>query len=58
MKVSDFPLHYKTITEVAELIRSRKVSPVEVTGKILNRIEELDGRYNTYATLMADQAMG
>ena len=56
--MSDFPLHYKTITEVAELIRSRKVSPVEVTGKILNRIEELDGRYNTYATLMADQAMG
>ena len=55
--MSDIPLHYKTITEAAELIRSRKVSPVEVTGEILNRIGELDGRYRAYATLMAEHAM-
>ena len=29
--MSDPPLHYLTITEVAALIRDKQVSPVEVT---------------------------
>ena len=55
--MSDSPVHYRTITELAALIRSRAVSPVEVASEILNRIGGLDGRYNAYATLMADHAM-
>ena len=50
-------LHYKTITELAELLRTRKVSPVEVTNSMLRRIEELDPRYKSYATVMTDYAM-
>ncbi|PKB80737.1 MAG: amidase [SAR202 cluster bacterium Io17-Chloro-G9] len=55
--MSDAPLHFKTLTEVAGMIESRQVSPVAVTETILKRIEELDGRYKSYATVMADHAM-
>jgi len=46
-----------TITEAADLIQSRKLSPVELTKAQLDRIERLDGRLRTYATLMADTAL-
>ncbi len=57
MKVSDIPLHYKTITEVAKLIESKQVSPVELTSDLIGRIESLDPRFKSYATLMADHAL-
>ncbi|MCZ6678580.1 MAG: amidase [Candidatus Poribacteria bacterium] len=50
-------LHFKTITEVAELIKSKQLSPVEVTTKILERIDQLDRRFKSYATVMADHAL-
>ena len=53
----DVPLHFKTITEIATLIRTKQVSPVEVTQAMLDRIQRLDGRYRSYATVMADSAM-
>jgi len=55
--MSDPPLHYLTITEVAALIRDKQVSPVEVTEAMLQRIDALDGRFQSYATVMANQAM-
>lgn len=55
--MSDSPLHYKTIAEIAELIRSRELSPVEVAGAALDRIAALDGELKSYATLTADRAM-
>jgi len=55
--VDDTPLHFKTLTEMASLIESRQVSSVEVTEAMLKRIEELDGCYKSYATVMADHAM-
>ncbi len=55
--MSDVPLHYMTITELARLIGSREISPVEVTRGILERIEELDGHLKSYATVMADHAL-
>jgi amidase len=51
------PLHYQTITELSGLIKSREISPVEVTEAQLARIEALDGKLKSYATVMADQAM-
>ena len=54
--MADTPLHYKTITEVAALIKAREISPVEVTEAMLRRIEQIDGKYKSYATVMADQA--
>ena len=55
--MGDTPLHVKTLTEVGGLIRSKQVSPVEVTEAMLQRIEDYDGRYKSYATVMADHAM-
>ena len=49
--------HFKTITEVASLIESKQVSPVQLVTAQLDRIEALDRRYKSYATLMADSAM-
>ena len=55
--MADAPLHFKTISELAKLIESKEISPVEVTNAMLHRISELDGRYKSYATLMADGAL-
>ncbi len=46
-----------TISGLATLIESREISPVEVTNAMLQRISKLDGRYKSYATLMADKAL-
>ena len=53
----DTPLHYKTITEIAALIRSRELSPTEVARASLDRIADIDGDLKSYATLTADRAM-
>ena len=50
-------LHFKTITELAGLIESGQLSPVEATRAQLARIEELDGQLKSYATVMAESAM-
>ena len=55
--MADTPLHYMTITELGPMIESRAVSPVEVIQAMLRRIEDLDGRLKSYATLMADHAL-
>ncbi len=49
--------HYLTIMELADLLRGKEVSPVEVTEAMLARIEALDGNLNSYATIMAEQAL-
>ena len=54
--MSETPLHFKTITEVASKIKSKELSPVEVTEAILDRIQRQDQHYKSYATVMADQA--
>ena len=55
--MSDTPLHYRTITEIAGLIKSKQISPAELTNKLLRRIEQLDGRLKSYATVMPETAM-
>ena len=55
--MSKVPLHFKTITEVSELIRSKHISPMEVTTAILDRIDQLDSHLKSYATVTADHAM-
>ncbi len=51
------PLHYLSLTEVARLIESREVSPVELTQMMLDRINTQDARLHSYATVMADRAL-
>jgi amidase len=55
--MSEGPLHYQTISQVADRIAAKDLSPVKLTTAILDRIEQLDGQLKSYATLMADQAM-
>jgi len=51
------PLHYLSLTELADLIRGREISPVDVTEAMLGRIRQVDGRLHSYATITADRAL-
>lgn len=55
--MNDETLAFTQATQLAELIRTRQVSPVEVMQATLRRIAALDGRVNAFATLGADRAM-
>ncbi|MHB8577093.1 MAG: amidase [Dehalococcoidia bacterium] len=46
-----------TITEVAEQIRAKHVSPVELTRAYLERIERHNPKLNAYVTVTADAAL-
>jgi aspartyl-tRNA(Asn)/glutamyl-tRNA(Gln) amidotransferase subunit A len=46
-----------TISELAPKIRSRKVSPVELTRSVLERIEKLQPALNAYITVDAEGAL-
>ena len=48
---------YASITEVSELIRQQKVSPVELVRDALKSIEELNPRLNAFITILADQSL-
>ena len=43
-------------TELAALIRSKKVSPVEVVDAVLARVERLNPKLNCFATVTAEEA--
>ena len=50
-------LHYQSLMAVSDLIRRRKLSPVEATQASLARISQLDGQYRSYAAVLADRAL-
>jgi len=50
-------LHFLTIAQAAPLIRSRKLSPVELTKNFLDRIKTLDAQLNAYITVTAEIAL-
>lgn len=52
----DGPLHFASLMDVARLIEAGELSPVDLTELMLSRIETVDGRLMSYATVMADQA--
>ena len=47
-------LCYTPATELIPLIRARKLSPVELTEAVLERIERVDPKLNAFCTLTAD----
>ena len=51
-------LPFLSATELAELIGSREVSPVEATEAYLDRIDAVDGKLNSYITVCRDEAIG
>ncbi len=50
-------LFYFTISELSGLMQSRKISPVEVTKQMLDRIERLDKKYNAFIHVMREEAL-
>ncbi|MDD9889559.1 MAG: amidase, partial [Gammaproteobacteria bacterium] len=50
-------IHYASIETVANLLKKKEISPVELTEFMLNRIESVDPKLNSYATVCADHAM-
>ncbi len=49
--------HGKTISEVADLIKQRDISPVELTQATLERIETLDQKLHAFITVSATHAL-
>jgi aspartyl-tRNA(Asn)/glutamyl-tRNA(Gln) amidotransferase subunit A len=47
---------FLTIAEAARLIQQRELSPVELVDSRLARIEQFDGKLNSFIRLLADQA--
>ena len=50
-------LHYASIAEIRESVRTKKVSPVEVVKAHLERIETLQSKLNAFVHLDADSAL-
>jgi aspartyl-tRNA(Asn)/glutamyl-tRNA(Gln) amidotransferase subunit A len=57
MAVPEKPLYYLSIHEAQELIHQRRLSPVELTRSVLDRIAAVDDRLHAYIDLMAESAM-
>jgi hypothetical protein len=52
----DGPIHFASLQDVARLIESGELTSVELTELMLARIESIDSRLKSYATVMADHA--
>jgi aspartyl-tRNA(Asn)/glutamyl-tRNA(Gln) amidotransferase subunit A len=51
------PLHYQTISDLAERIRKGEITAVQLTENLLERIDSLDGRLNAFKLLCPEQAL-
>lgn len=51
------PLHYQSITELAEGLKSGAVTSVAVTEALLSRIETLDPGLKSFTTVTAELAL-
>ena len=50
-------LYFKTITELARMLRAKKISSVELTQEFLARLKALGPKYNALAELTPDLAL-
>ncbi len=48
---------YLSVSELSKLIEKKEVSPVEVTEAYLDRIDDLDFKFNAYLTVCRKQAL-
>jgi aspartyl-tRNA(Asn)/glutamyl-tRNA(Gln) amidotransferase subunit A len=49
-------LYYEAATSLAARVAAREISPVELTDAILDRIDMLEPKLNTFVTVIADHA--
>ena len=50
-------LHYRSITELAAMLRSGETTPTGLTAHFIERIEKLNGPLNAFNLVTADRAM-
>jgi aspartyl-tRNA(Asn)/glutamyl-tRNA(Gln) amidotransferase subunit A len=50
-------LHFMTIAHASALIKTKKLSPVELTKAFLARVRTLDGALNSHLMVLEDQAL-
>ena len=50
-------LHYSSLAEVARLIAARELLSIDLTQQLLERIAAMDGRLQSYVTVMTDRAI-
>ena len=55
--MGELNLHYQTIKDISRLIKYREISVKELAIEALERIDRLDGRLKSYATVTSDRAM-
>ncbi len=55
--MSELPIHFRTITELAKNIRQKKISPVELVECFIDRIDSMDGSLNAYRCTCPEQAL-
>ena len=51
------PLHFASLTESAALLEAGKLSPVELTQMMLERIDRVDDELKSYATVTSERAL-
>ena len=51
------PLHYASLADVAKLVAARQLTSTALTRQILDRIAAVDGRLQSYVTVMTDRAL-
>jgi amidase len=51
------PLHYASLADVAGRIEAREIQSSDLTQQMLDRIAAVDGRLQSYVTIMAEQAI-
>jgi amidase len=51
------PLHYSSLADIAGLIAAREIQSSDLTRQMLDRIAALDGRLQSYVTVMSEQAL-
>jgi len=54
--MQDTEICYMSAVDMAQAIRTRKLSPVEVVNAVLSRIERLNPKINAYCTLLVESA--
>jgi amidase len=51
------PLHYSSLVHVGKLIAARQLQSSDLTRQLLDRIAAVDGRLQSYVTVMTDRAL-
>ena len=55
--MAEFPLHWQPISALSEQIHSGALSPVDLMGHLLDRVEALDGGLNAFRLVPRERAL-